>query len=360
MRLPSLRLDVDRDAEVDRAVVDAVRLAVDLGEVVGHDRHLLGGRARDRVGDQVREGDLVAGVLELLAPRVERRDGDRAERGRGRDRPRLVHVAREHRRRALDQRGVLRGGGAAGAFPFVPRTSAFMIRPPGPLPWIRSGRCPRPRRRGAPQGRPDAVGQDLLGCSSGSAGRRGLGARRGGRRGGPRRCALRFMRADDLADGHGVARLGEDLLDHARGGGGDLGVDLVGRDLDDRLVGLDRRRRAAWPTRGSRLRTPTRPSPAWRCRLLRRRALLGRGLLGPGAAGAAPFVAISASTAPTWTVSPSAAWILTTVPLAGAGTSASTLSVEISTSVSSSGPGRLPACATPGRCPRRPSRPSPA
>ena len=44
---------------------------------------------------------------------------------------------------------------------------------------------------------------------------------------------------------------------------------------------------------------------------------------------------ISASRSPTPTVSPSAKWILTTVPLAGAGTSASTLSVEISTSVSS-------------------------
>ena len=54
------------------------------------------------------------------------------------------------------------------------------------------------------------------------------------------------------------------------------------------------------------------------------------------AAGVAPFsVAISASTAPTLTVSPSATWILTTVPVAGDGTSASTLSVEISTRVSS-------------------------
>jgi hypothetical protein len=46
--------------------------------------------------------------------------------------------------------------------------------------------------------------------------------------------------------------------------------------------------------------------------------------------------AISASTSPTPIVSPSAAWIFTTVPATGAGTSASTLSVEISTSVSSS------------------------
>ena len=50
---------------------------------------------------------------------------------------------------------------------------------------------------------------------------------------------------------------------------------------------------------------------------------------------ASPLVEISASTAPTATVSPSAAWIFTTGPAAGEGTSASTLSVEISTSVSS-------------------------
>ena len=57
--------DVDGDAEVHGAVVDAVRPAVDLGEVVRHDRHLVGRGAGDRVGDQVREGDLVAGRLEL-------------------------------------------------------------------------------------------------------------------------------------------------------------------------------------------------------------------------------------------------------------------------------------------------------
>ena len=50
----------------------------------------------------------------------------------------------------------------------------------------------------------------------------------------------------------------------------------------------------------------------------------------------APFVgAISASTWPTVTVSPSATRSLTTVPAPGAGTSASILSVEISTSGSS-------------------------
>ena len=131
-----LLLDVDGDAEVDRAVVDHVRLAVDLGEVARHHRHLLRRRAGDRVGDQVREGDLVAGLLELLAAGVERRDGDRAERGRGRDGARLVHVAGEHRRRALEQRGAGGLGGRGGGRPFAPlaaaSTSSLPMRPSGP------------------------------------------------------------------------------------------------------------------------------------------------------------------------------------------------------------------------------------
>ena len=56
-------------------------------------------------------------------------------------------------------------------------------------------------------------------------------------------------------------------------------------------------------------------------------------------AASAPLVEISARTCPTVTVSPSATWILAIVPAAGAGTSASTLSVEISTMVSSAATG---------------------
>ena len=110
-----LALDVDGDAEVDLPGVDEVRLAADLLERARHHRHLLRGGAGDRVGDQVREGDALAGLLEQLAAAVERRDGERPERGRGRHRARLVHVAREHRAGALDQRGLGGGGGRAGA-----------------------------------------------------------------------------------------------------------------------------------------------------------------------------------------------------------------------------------------------------
>ena len=55
-----------------------------------------------------------------------------------------------------------------------------------------------------------------------------------------------------------------------------------------------------------------------------------------GCVGAAPFSGwISASSWPTVTVSPSDTWSLMTVPVAGLGTSTSTLSVEISTIVAS-------------------------
>ena len=230
-----LALDVDGDAEVHGAGVDHVRLAVDLAERARHDRHLLGRRAGDRVGDQVGEGDAVAGLLELLAAGVERRDGDRAERGGGRDRPRLVHVAREHRARALEQRA----SSAAGAPFSAASTSAFEIRPAGP----------------------------------GALDLREVDAERVGHPGGHR------------------------------------------RDLD--LVG-DPRRSARLRARGGG-------------RLGRLRAV-------------APFdVVMRAMTWPTVTVSPAWARISSIVPEAGAGTSASTLSVEISTIVSSSATGS-PGC----------------
>ena len=74
MRLPSLLLDVDGETEVAGAVVDAVRLAVDLLEVVGHHRHVLGGDARDRVGDQVGERHPLAGPLSCARRCVEHGD----------------------------------------------------------------------------------------------------------------------------------------------------------------------------------------------------------------------------------------------------------------------------------------------
>ncbi len=68
--------------------------------------------------------------------------------------------------------------------------------------------------------------------------RRGLTLPRGATTGAARRLTI----ADDRevgADGDGVVLLDEDLLKGARDGGWDLGVDLVGRDLEKRLVDLD-------------------------------------------------------------------------------------------------------------------------
>ncbi len=230
-------LDVDRQADVDLSVVHAMRLAVDLDEVVGHHRHVFG-RARDRVGDQVRERDLAPGRLQLLAPAVERRHGERAEARRRRDRARLLHVARERRRAALHQ---FRLGARAGA-----------------------------------------VARRRLGARRAVAGRR----EHVGLRDPPGRPAAGDARQIDALDRRRARRDRRDL----------------------RAVGYRRGRGAG--------RAPARPS---------RRAA--------GAESASP-TRIRAITWPTVTVSPSATSSSLIVPLAGAGSSTSTLSVEISTIVS--------------------------
>ena len=116
-----LLLDVDRETEVDGAVVDAIRDPVGVQEVVRHHRHLVRRRTRDRVRDQVRERDPLARLLELAAARLERRHGQRPERRRGRQLPALLHVARERCAAALDplrsrwKRGRRRGGAVGGS-----------------------------------------------------------------------------------------------------------------------------------------------------------------------------------------------------------------------------------------------------
>ena len=239
-----LALDVDGDAEVAGAVVDDVRLAVDRLEVARHHRHLLGRGARDRVGDQVGERDLVAGLLEQPAPRVERRDGDGAERRRGRHLARLVHVAREHRRGALDElgaggRGRGRGRGDRPVGAAVDRREHVVLADP-------AGRAAAVHARDVdPVHGGDAPGDGGDPGSLGNLDRRDAGRSRRARRGGRRRLGAlgsgsRGHPADHLSDRDRVAGLREDLGDGAGRGRGHLGVDLVGRDLDDRLVRLDR------------------------------------------------------------------------------------------------------------------------
>ncbi len=92
------------------------------------------------------------------------------------------------------------------------------------------------------------IDAERLGRAPGHRGGVGLPVRGGRRRGGCRRVAGPVLRGrsgraragghprEHLADRDGVAGRGEDLGQRAGSGGGDLGVDLVGGDLDDRLV----------------------------------------------------------------------------------------------------------------------------
>src|SRR5207244_11300791 len=68
---------------------------------------------------------------------------------------------------------------------------------------------------------------------SGRFGRLGLGGRRD-------RCpGFRFQDPDDRLHGYGLPLLHFDLREDARGRCRDFGIDLVGRDLEQRLVPLD-------------------------------------------------------------------------------------------------------------------------
>ena len=83
-----LSLDVDRDPEVDPAGLDHLRLAVALGVGAPHHGPLASG-LDDRPGDQVGEGDLHPALLERAVERlalgIESVDGERPERGGGRE-----------------------------------------------------------------------------------------------------------------------------------------------------------------------------------------------------------------------------------------------------------------------------------
>jgi hypothetical protein len=87
---------------VDGTIIDAVRLAVDLAEVLRHHRQVAC-RACDRICDEVRVGDAEPRFLQLAPASIECADRDRAEARRRGNRAALVHVASEHCRATLDQ-----------------------------------------------------------------------------------------------------------------------------------------------------------------------------------------------------------------------------------------------------------------
>ena len=238
-------------------------------------------------------------------------------------------------------------------------------------------------------GRPVAVAVPVRGRGGRCRSRLAVAARRC--RGLRRRGARGRDLGQRLADLHGLVGLLEDLHDRPARGRGDLGVDLVGRDLDHGLALLDGvalllvpLEHGALGHRLAHLGHRQRDRLAVRRGLgdgglaaARGRRLLLAGLGGVGLdrvladvgvalaaaldeitavrvvrspessesaaadaplpeAGASPDGSSSARTEPTSTVSSTCLRILVRVPLAGAGTSASTLSVETSTTVSPS------------------------
>ncbi len=237
-----LALDVDGDPEVDGGAGDHERLAVALLERAGHDRPL-GGRSDDRPGDQVRERDLDALLLELPVHRlplgVEGVDGERAERGGRGGAAALVHRLREHGRGAAERlrlagrrgrrgrRAVALGGQHVRLDDLAARARAL----DGAEVDAAVGRDPARDRGGLRAIRINSC--RLLRFASGGSRAR---ARLFGR---SRTAGSRAHLGQRLPNLHHVIRLDEQLGDRARGRGRDLGVDLVGRDLDHRVALVD-------------------------------------------------------------------------------------------------------------------------
>ena len=228
------------------------------------------------------------------------------------------------------------------------------------------GHCPRSAGSGGCEHRSACLADP---AAARRRGRGGGAARRGRSRPAPRRPGRSRRAAKKLGD-------------RAAGRGRDLGVDLVGRDLDHRVALGDRARPPRRATRGPCPRSPTRPSRASTPELFRRppplrvrgRPASPRALVAVRLASDRPGVAsppsrrrgpcrprppairlvlllqrrgVAAVAGRAVRVdlrqrpgrprrSSGSARILVIMPLAGAGTSASTLSVETSTTVSPS------------------------
>ena len=134
---------------------------------------------------------------------------------------------------------------AAGSRPCssISRRTIGEVTAPPPLAAARRGRGRRRRRRrgGGAAGAGGAArsGRRRRRGRGGGAARRGRaepGAARGAARRGAR---LLGDHREARADRHGLALLHDDLGDEARLRRGHLGVDLVGRHLEQRLVGVD-------------------------------------------------------------------------------------------------------------------------
>ena len=180
------------------------------------------------------------GVLQRAPAGVQRGHRDRAEAGGRRDRAALVHEAHERRRGAADGLGLAlgRGGRRGSGAVALDRVLHVVLGHPA-------------ARAGAAQGaQVDAVRSGHAGRDRGgvhvAVARRGLCLGVGldlGHLGGGlhravalRRAGAGFDAAQHRADVHGRVGLDQQLGDLPGHRRGDLGVDLVGRDLDERVV----------------------------------------------------------------------------------------------------------------------------
>ena len=239
-----------------------------LGEDPHHHREVFG-RLDDRPGDQVGEGDLQPALfqhrVDRLPFRIQRVDRDRPERGSRRHRPALVHRVGEHRRGPTQLLGLTLGRrGSAAPFPppsAAASTSSLVTFDPGPEPCTEpkihaGGLSNPPSNRRSSHIRARAIadpfepwaerplpwvawsgGPPLL-CSWGWV-------PCGDRTRGPSAWSL----ARSLTSFHLSQRSpNRDLVVDRRNQLGDhpvhrrrhLSVDLVGRDLDDRVALVDR------------------------------------------------------------------------------------------------------------------------
>ena len=153
-------------------------------------------------------------------------------------------------------RGPAAGAGAA----LAASTSAFVMRPAGPLPSTAARSTPSAAAMRRATGEMCAPSRRLrlAACGPGSRGATG-GCSAGAQRG--RHAVVGRDLGEHRADRHGLTGGRVDLRERPGGRRGNLGIDLVGGHLDERLVGANACRRPACATPGRCPRGRTRPSP---------------------------------------------------------------------------------------------------
>ena len=236
--------EVDRETEVQPAVVDHLGLAVGELEVAGH-HGPVANRLDDRPGDQVGEGELHApvgeGRVQGLPAGIEPVHRDRPEGGGGRDFAAFVHRPGEGSGRATEGRRPSGSPGPVAAIDHVglghlaARSGAVHRAEVDPL-----GRGDPPGDRGGPVAVSGLVAdRTTVRLGSRSGGPVGGGGRTVVPAGPFRRRAPGFHLGQHCSDRYVLVRLDREAGHRAGGRRRDLGIDLVGRDLDQGVALLD-------------------------------------------------------------------------------------------------------------------------